>query len=80
MQFSQSGLTLSSPSAYSDNRTGPANLAALKTFIVSTLLLIQPSGNTTLFEEAAKGIIEFETNLAEVSQYYNCPLCLVVNF
>ncbi|XP_064384785.1 endothelin-converting enzyme homolog isoform X2 [Halichondria panicea] len=64
LEFQQSGLTLSSPSAYTDNRTGSLNLAALKTFIVSTLSLIQPSGNTTLFEEAADGIIEFETSLA----------------
>lgn len=66
LQFSQSGLTLSSPDAYSDNRTGPSNLAALNKFIVSTLSLIQPSGNTTLFQEAADGIVDFETNLAKV--------------
>lgn len=67
-QFKQSGLSLSSPSAYLDNRTSATSLTALKTYIVSTISLLQPADNTSAYEEAAEGIIEFETGLAKVSQ------------
>lgn len=66
LEFQQSGLTLSSPSAYLDNRTSPTNLAALKTFIVSTLELLNTSTSSSTFEEAADGIIAFETGLAKI--------------
>lgn len=41
-------------------------LDALKTLFVTVVSLLNPNGNSSLYEEAAEQLIDFETNLAKV--------------
>jgi len=66
LQLQQSGLSLPSADNYLDNRTAPEDFSAMETFIVSVLTALNPDIPQSTYQEAAQGIIDFETRLAEI--------------